>query len=330
MLSKTKSKIKNIDIERIFNQYFKSNRVMDISELKDGCFNISYLVKLENNMEYVLKVSPSDDVEVLTYEQDIMVTEVNFHVVVQKHLPIPVPEIIYSDFSRKIIPHNYFIMSKLNGEALDKYGELSNKQRKIVYKSLAKYIAYIHNLTGDHFGYIPLSDNFLGKNYFDSFKTMLKYILDDGKRKSIPFPVSYNDLWNKIEGYSDSFKGIYEPVFVHYDLWDGNIFVSDIEGKPTIEGIIDFERGFYADPAADFSQISGYIDMEKDTYFLEEYNKYAQKPFILGQSEKDRIKLFRLYLYSIMIVESYYRDIDGSYQNQLEWATSEFIKLYNE
>jgi aminoglycoside phosphotransferase (APT) family kinase protein len=329
MKSKTKSNIDSKDIKKIFSHYFTGAEVINIEELKDGCFNISYLVVLDTGREYVLKIAPPDDVELLTYEKDLMITEINFHSLVEHHLRVPVPEIVKFDFTKNIIPYNYFIMNKLNGFPLDKCEPVTRDQRKSIYKQLAKYLAYMHTIKGEHFGYESLSEGFIGKNYYDSYKTMFKHIINDADKKSIKLPVNSEELFNTLDKYSYAFESIIEPVFVHYDLWDGNIFVSDMDTSPTIEGLIDFERGFFADPAADISQMAGYIDLQEDTYFLEEYNKYAKVPFNLGESELIRVKLFRLYVFSIMVVESYYRDVDGSYDGQLNWAKDEFLKLYS-
>lgn len=328
MISKTKNKIDSNDIKKIFKYYFASEDVVNIDELKDGCFNMSYLVVLESGLQYVLKIAPPDNVELLTYEKDLMLTEINFHSLVEHHLRVPVPEIVKFDFTKDVIPYNYFIMNKLQGKPLNRCEPISGDQRKAIYKQLAKYLAYMHSIKGKHFGYENLREDFVGKTSYESYRIMLKHIINDGNKKCIELPVNSEELFITLDRYAYAFESIVEPVFVHYDLWDGNIFVSDMEGRPTIEGLIDFERGFFADPAADISQMSGYIDIEKESYFIEEYNKYAKVPFILGEDELIRIKLFRLYVFVIMIVESYYRDVDGSYNKQLSWAKDEFIQLY--
>ncbi|MGL1891174.1 MAG: aminoglycoside phosphotransferase family protein [Spirochaetaceae bacterium] len=328
MESKTKNNINLEDIKKVFDCYFKGSNVTEIKELKDGCFNMSYLVGLENGDEVVLKIAPPDVVELLIYEKDIMLTEVKYHNLVSKTIDIPVPQIICSDFSKNIIPYNYFIMQKLHGKPLNRCEPISDKQRKTLYLQLAKYLALIHDIKGEYFGYEVLKEDFVGKGYYESFKIMFNYLIEDADKKDIKLPISSEELFALLDRYSYTFKNIIEPVFVHYDLWDGNIFVTDMDNSPTIEGLIDFERGYFADPAADFSQMAGYIDLEKNSYFIDEYNKYAKKKFELGEAELIRIQLYRLYVLTIMVVESYYRDVDGSYNDQLKWATDEFLKLY--
>ncbi len=328
MDSSTKSTLSENDIITIFKGLFPLVKYKTSNELKDGCFNLSYLVQLENSTEYVLKVSPSNNINLLSYETDMMSTEVYYHSRVIKELSIPVPNIIFSDFSKKLIKQNYFIMDKLEGTPLDKVENITDSQREILYKQLAKSLAKMHDLKGKHFGYKIMEENLLGLDYFEAFKFMFNKVLLDGKKIGAIIPTDNNSIMSLLDKYSDSFNKITVPCFVHYDLWDGNIFTSNMDNNPVIEGLIDFERGFYADPAADFSQIAGYIDLEKNSYFIDTYNKYSNEPFILGNHEKNRISLYRLYLFSIMIVESYYRDVNGSYIAQLNWAYDEFRKLF--
>ncbi len=329
MVSKTKVSLHYRDINKVFKHNFKNENILDLKELKDGCFNVSYLVKMDNLKEYVLKVSPPEDLKVLTYERDMMLTEVNFHLMVQNHLRIPVPDILRYDFSKEIIPYNYYIMNKLEGMPLSLYKDVCDSKRRIIYTKLAQYLAYLHNIKGDHYGYVAMKEDFKNMSYFNSFIIMFKNIIKDAESVHVFLPISHDKIINTLNEYEWAFENVQEPVLVHYDLWDGNIFVSQMDKEPVIEGIIDFERGFYADPAADMSQIAGYIDIEENDFFLNVYNSYANSPFILGPSEKARIKLFRLYVFGIMIVESYLRDVEGSYNNQLSYAISRFIHLYN-
>lgn len=330
MKSTTKTSLSNKEIDTIFKKSFKECTVQSIEELKDGCFNTSYLIQLNDKNEYVLKVSPPEYVELLTYEQNIMHTEILFHSLSEQLSSIPVPRIVSSDLTRKLVPYDYFIMEKLYGAPLNKIENITGGQRRILFTQLAEYLARIHRIKGDHFGYPLMKKQLLGLSYYKSFVYMVEQVFNDGRGKGVKLPIDERKISELINRNRYVFEGINEPVFVHYDLWDGNIFVKNMDSSPEIEGLIDFERGYYADPAADFSQISGYIDLENNPWFFEAYNKHAENPFDLSGQALIRIKLFRLYLFLIMIVETYYRDVDGSYNEQLKWSEDELVKLYND
>lgn len=327
MKSKTKGNVNRTDIVNIFKQFNPALSVAEVKELTDGYFNISYMVFTDSGEEYVLKISPPADVEILSYEKDLMESEVYFLDQVEG-LDAPVPKILFRDFSRSLIPYNYFIMEKLHGTPLNKMGPISEEHRKHLYKVLAQYLAELHKVKGDHFGYISFKKEWEGYSYFAAFSEMFKLLALDADRVGITLPLDMDEIFTTISRYEDSFSVVTAPVFVHYDLWDGNIFVTDWEKEPKIEGLIDFERGFYADPAADFSQVAGYIDLKENPWFIEEYNKNVAEPFVMDHHAYNRIQLYRYYVLLIMVVESYYRDVDGSFQGQLEWATAEFLKLH--
>ncbi|MBN2655773.1 MAG: aminoglycoside phosphotransferase family protein [Spirochaetales bacterium] len=325
MESTTKSTLTDQQIAGLFKEL---GRVAAIRELKDGTYNTSYLIQLDNHREYVLKIAPHDSVPVLTYEKDLMKGEVYFQNRAIEIPDMPVAFIETWDFSREKIPFDYFIMDRQEGVPLDKSGDIPEKLRKSLTFQLARHMAGLHGIKGDFFGYLFMERQGL-PSYFDAFRQMAVHILEDGQKVKAQLPVPEKELLQILDSYSESFAGISNPVFVHFDLWDGNVFVRQTRDGMEISGLIDFERGFYADPAADFSQVQGYVDLEKNPWFFEEYNLHAPEPFIADEKAFNRIKLFRLYLFLIMIVESYYRDVKGSYDWQRQWASVEFTELFN-
>ena len=68
-----------------------------IVEMKDGWFNASYQVRLADGRVVILKIAPPAGSEVLTYESNIMTTEVASMRLVRRNPAIPVPEIYFSD-----------------------------------------------------------------------------------------------------------------------------------------------------------------------------------------------------------------------------------------
>lgn len=327
MLSKTKAKVTKEGISAICLHAFNL-QVASFSELNDGFYNISYLVQLEDGREVVLKIAPPSDVEILTYEKDIMYAEVLFYKLTKEQTSVPVPEVFGEDFSLSIIPFSYYFMSKLEGKPLTHVKEVNSESRGRIYKQLAKILAEIHTIKGDDFGYISMKDKCVGKTYFDAFMVSVEELFKDGLKKTIDYPIELKvleDLFNQCE---PTFNEVSEPCMVHYDLWDGNIFVTEEDGLINIEGVIDFERGFYGDPAADLAQVIGYVDLDENSEFFIEYNKHTNEPITYNKSMKIRTYAYRLYLILIMHIECFYRDIDGSFNPQKEWVSKEIHQVY--
>ncbi len=64
------------------------------AELTDGTYNTAYVVRLTDGREAVLKIAPDPAADVLTYEHDIMRTEVEFYERVRAETTCPVPEVL--------------------------------------------------------------------------------------------------------------------------------------------------------------------------------------------------------------------------------------------
>ena len=123
MESKTKNKKTREQIERMAARAFGGITLADgadaVYELKEGWFNAAYNVRLADDREVILKIAPPQGSEILTYEKDIMVTEVSSMRMVRENPAIPVPEIYYFDQARDLCNSNYFFMAKLEGDNLE-------------------------------------------------------------------------------------------------------------------------------------------------------------------------------------------------------------------
>src|SRR5689334_13865335 len=66
-----------------------------VRELKEGWFNAAYNIQLADGREVILKIAPPKHAEVLSYEKNIMATEVAAMRLVRQNPAIPVPEIYF-------------------------------------------------------------------------------------------------------------------------------------------------------------------------------------------------------------------------------------------
>ena len=324
--SKTKASVTGEQIARLCVRHF-GMPCKSCVELNDGYFNRAYLLQLVDGKEMVLKIAPPADVDILGYEKDIMRTEVTFFELASGYPNVPVPEILASDFHCSDIPYPFYFMHRLPGIPLNKIGDISAEMRRRIYEQKAAILARLHAIKGDTFGYASMRGKCQGKSYFDCFKTAFLSLIDDGHRRHTGFPLREGELLELLESTASAFNDVKVPSMVHFDLWDGNIFVRS-KTDLTITGIIDFERGFYGDPAADLCQAAGYIDLDRDRYFFDAYNACAAHPILWDTAMKVRTYMYRVYLLVIMHVECFYRDINGSFEPQKKWVQEEFPKVH--
>jgi len=118
--SKTKNRKTREQITRMVERAFPSLTLSDdddaVSELKEGWFNAAYNIRLSDGREVIVKIAPPQGAEVLTYEKNIMATEVASMRLVHGNPGIPVPEIYYYDTALDLCDSEYFFMEKLSGE----------------------------------------------------------------------------------------------------------------------------------------------------------------------------------------------------------------------
>lgn len=176
MISKTKYKIENKEIEKIFRAAGIGG-ITGIAPLGAGEYNAVFSVSTREK-EYVLKIAPAREAPVMTYEKDMMRTEVFWYRQMREHTPITVPDVYFEDFERKQIPTDYFIMEKLSGKQLDQM-KFSGSEQAQSNSITATMAAQIHKIKNDQFGYIQ---NGLYDNWYQAIRAMTQSLLDDCAR----------------------------------------------------------------------------------------------------------------------------------------------------
>lgn len=81
MESKTKFKVTPEVIQILVNKHFPNEDICSVKELTEGMFNSAYAVRGTGIMKdsIVLKIGPASGTEFLTYEQEILRTEVEVY-----------------------------------------------------------------------------------------------------------------------------------------------------------------------------------------------------------------------------------------------------------
>lgn len=274
----------------------------EIVELDGGFCNVVYLVPLIDE-DVILKIAPSDLVEMMSYEERILETEVAVMGLMEKYTKIPTPRVLFFDDSKTICNSSYFFMSKSPGVTYNNLKkDLSDDQNESILQELGMYNKQINSIKGTYFGLIgKTSSRFETCREF--ILSLFEMLIKDGRRKdSNLVHISYDNLWKLLTSCDEVFDEVITPRLVHWDLWDGNIFVQ--EGR--ISGIIDFERAFYGDILME-DAFSSFCEPSK--VFLKAYGKEE-----FTKNEKIRCTIYRLYRCIVMIVECDYRLYDSDWQ----------------
>lgn len=210
---------------------------------------------------------------IMTYEKNIIFSEVNAMKAVESVNGIPSPAVIGFDDSCTVCSSPYFFMEKIQGESLNSVkSTLSKKQLANIYRHIGEITRPINSIERPVFGY-PGQEEFQGGVWFNVFKKMLAAAVNDADKVNVDLKISIKKLFEKFENDREVFDEVTVPQLVHWDIWDGNIFIKDGE----VSGIIDWERAVWGDPLMevgfrtysvnkDFSEGYGIEKLSKNQY----------------------------------------------------------------
>jgi aminoglycoside phosphotransferase (APT) family kinase protein len=281
--------------------------VASLTELSDGFFNATYRLDLADGTIRVLKVAPLLDVQVLRYERNIMQAEVGALRLARAHTQMPVPEIFFHDTSRAILPTDYFIMSFVPGVSFwNLRKELPEAAQVAIEEQVGRYLCQVNAIQGQKFGY------FAAEKQFDSwpacFDAMLEGVLQDGEAADVHLPMPNAELLALARSKYAALAEVTAPHLVHWDLWDGNIFIDP--ASHNITGIIDFERALWGDPLMEVN----FGGLGDQPHFRAGYGL----DLLSQPGAATRRMLYNLYLYLIMVIECTYRRYET--HDQENWA----------
>lgn len=263
-------------------------------ELKDGFFNSAYAITLEQGKRYVLKLAPLHDSGFMRYERDMMQTEVEVLRLLREKTDVPVPQVYVYETASPVYNGSFFVMDFIEGDPYNKVKEaLPEVERESIEYQLGVFTSSIHSLHGNRFGYYALEE-MQGDNWSNVFMSMIDSLLLDADHKAVELPAPADEIAAICKRYKSSLDEVKIPTLVHWDLWEGNIFVKDGQ----IVGIIDTERALWGDPLMEYYFRSF---MQSPAHM----KGYGQEVFT--KSESQRILLYDLYLALIMHIECTYR-----------------------
>ncbi|RKM62215.1 aminoglycoside phosphotransferase family protein [Butyrivibrio sp. CB08] len=295
--SKTKYEATEMEIRKLFS-FHDIGEVEEIALLGNGEFNAAYKVSCKDARSYALKIAPPEGASILSYEKNMMASEVFWYKKMHENTDILCPQVYVEDFSENIIKSKCFIMQLMDGEPLWA-ANLSDDEYESVQRQKIEMLTKIHKIHNDKFGYIQTG---LYDTWYEALKSMASSLVNDCKNLGYETPDGEKFI-AMIDKHKDLLKSV--PCrMVNFDLWDSNVLYS----KGTICWI-DPERGFWGDPVADFitlgpGQKAPLSAKEKE---LSIYNETAKEKIVLTSETEIRYALAVCYLALIEEVEKYVR-----------------------
>jgi aminoglycoside phosphotransferase (APT) family kinase protein len=227
-------------LQRIWDAY-RLGRVETVTQAGRGINNPAFII----NDQYVLRLDGLD----LEGRSRFYGEALAYQRLHEQH--IPAPRVLAIDVSKRIVPHDLLLMTKIAGSTvIDSWPTLNPADRHQVAWEAGRYLAMMHDITFDGYGRLHLPAD-------DRFPTWYGYIADYVQRygseaitEGILSTAQGLQLQRVFIDHRTIFDTVAPPRLVHWDFHFENV----LQEHGHVTGILDFEWSLCGDPAYDFRQ----------------------------------------------------------------------------
>jgi aminoglycoside phosphotransferase (APT) family kinase protein len=317
MESITKPRLDGDDIVQLLRSGLGNGvEVVESTEFTDGYFNAVHGIRLADGRDLVLKVAPPAGLKLLRYEVDLMRTEIEFFERASA-AGVPLPRLWYADPADGIM-----IMDRFGGVSFDlAKKDMAEPDLLRVRHEIGRWSRRITEIPGELFGYPRLDGRTRGKKWRESFLEMVADILADAAEMKRVLPRTVSEVRAAFERLGAVLAEVTEPRLIHYDLWDGNVFVRQEAEGWRVEGFIDGERAFYGDPIAELVSLISFVQPAEAAAVVDGFLGRS-----LTASEELRLAMYRSYLWLILLCEAPTRAYPPEFERELHgWVTQRLL-----
>ena len=300
----TKNRQSGNTISVMAKRAFPDKQIAGIKELTEGMCNVTYDVAFEDGSECILKIAAKDRSGNTSNEVNLMQAEINAMKLVKENCSFKVADIFYYDDSNTVCDGNYFFMEKLKGDNFFLVkGDMSEESIAIIDAEIGKISRELTKVRNTGFGF--LGEDARYDSLFVFVKHMLENLISDAKKKDIDILYDERVFMDRLEKDKQAFEKVREASLVHWDMWEGNVFIKDGH----VSGIIDWERALWGEPFMD----DRFRMHNRGKHFLEGFGQTS-----FSEDESIRLRWYDVILYLTMMIEVFYREFDD--KAQYYWA----------
>lgn len=309
----TKNKQSDITIDKMVQKAFPEKTVTDIRELTEGMCNVTYNITFSDGNECILKIAAKDRTGNTSNEINLMEAEVKAMRLVKDHCSFKVADVLAYDRSRSVCDGDYFFMEKLPGTNYSFIKEdLPEETNRKLAREIGKISRQLCSITNPTFGFLGEDKRY--DHLSDFVHTMLTNLISDGKKKDVDWGYNIDLLTERFEKERHIFDEVHFATLVHWDMWEGNVFIEDDH----VTGIIDWERAMWGEALMD----DRFRKHNRNEDFLEGFGKQE-----FTAAESMRLRWYDIILYMTMMVEVFYRGFED--KGQYYWAKEQFLGVLN-
>ena len=300
-------------ISSVFQNTMHENAIWEANLMDGGMFNTTYLIEYgEEHKKAILRLGPVNRHLLMGFEDNLMNAEVYTYSVCHR-IGIPCSHVLVCDTSKQLIDRDFMIAAYIPSLAMSRLAVPKEKKNEL-YAQLGKYLAKLHQVTGDRFGYVSRVCRGMG---FEKWSDALCCEVDDITGRLIRNKGLTQDEADTIRSLYHSNRKLLDeitvPHLLHTDLWEGNVLLDADSFE--ILAIIDSDRSMYGDPLFEFSSPWMGNPLMLDAYHSESGSR------ALPGDEKRRC-LYRMYYH---LVDTYVGS--GEYNNKEHYESNKSALL---
>lgn len=238
-----------------------------------GHFNTCYALTLADGRRCILRAAPLPEpgMPLWRHERDLLRRQCNIQPTLAS-LGVVAPELIHADFSHQHIGRDWALFSWREGQVWHEINpQLTPAQQSSLWRQYGALVARLHALRGQTYGFpAPRAPYACFSSWFLDVMADLATDLDE-QGLMVEGLSRLMDLLREGRSLLDA---VGEPCLVHGDLWLRNVLIAPRGEDWAITGLLDAERAFWGDPAAEW--IFGFLDLP--TAFWDAYGRSLAEP----------------------------------------------------
>lgn len=298
----TKNKQSIEMIEKIIKNALGEKEIVSIKELSEGMLNVAYNVSYADGTGSVVKIASRNGQGLMSNEVALMDAEVKAMRIMQNYDFVKVAQIQYYDESLEQCEGAYFIMERLEGENyFFTEATFTEQERAIISREIGVIQRRMKEIKNPQFG--MLGDERRFDSLYDFFYMLVQNLFLDSEKRNIELGIEREEVLQVLEQDKAIFEEVTVPTLIHWDMWEGNIFVRDKH----VCGIIDWERAMWGESFMD----DRFRRYNRNRDFLEGYGQIE-----FTGTEIRRMNWYDLYLFGMMIAEVTYRQYEDDSQSK--------------